>query len=116
MIKFTVFVAVVTLWAAFPADSDAGNHCRGCLRIGVVAPVVIQPVPVQPVIVAPQPIAIQPVVPVRRYYATPLRDLLFGRYQYVPVAPGCCNETQPTPAEPVQPLPEDGASVQPVKG
>ena len=73
---------VVVAFLASPALANAGNHCRGC--IPVFAPVVIQP---QPVYVQPVPVAVVPVAPVRRYYATPLRDLLFGQYRWVPVVP-----------------------------
>lgn len=84
LVKTALLIAAALL--CLPA-ANAVAGCHGRCRLGVVvAPVVVQPVPVQPV----------PVVPVRHYYATPLRDLLFGRYRYVPVCPkGNCD---PAPA------------------
>ena len=115
--KFAALIVVALLVvASFPATADAGNRCRGgCFVFApVVAPLAapIRPIVLQPVVTQPQPIAVVPVAPVRRFYATPVRDLLFGRYQFVPVAPcpnGNCYKA------PTQPLPEDEASVQPVK-
>lgn len=89
-----ILLAVLCFCFMFPGE--ATGQCVGGVCPAPPAPVLVLPAPPVPVRVAPQghlvpvqpiqPQAVQPQV-YRRYYWTPLRNWLWGRYrvQYIPV-------------------------------
>ena len=101
----SLILAVAAL-GIFAADAAAGcgHWCRVRVCVPVVRPIfrapIVAPAPVQVQVQAPAPACVDGQCQiVRRYYATPVRDALFGRYRAV-ITPQCSDGSCSEPAKP----------------